>query len=76
MEEKSLVSYKDLVFYMLYILLNPIEVFDDAAWKIRLHLDGHLNQLVEMVGAHLKHLQNPGENPALLMCMHTLYCTL
>ena len=44
---------------------DPIEVFDDAAWKIRLHLDGHFNQLVEMVGAHLKHLQNPGENPAI-----------
>ena len=46
---------------------DPIEVFDDATREAGLHFDGHLNQLVEMIGRHFKHSQYPGEDPAINM---------
>ena len=51
---------------MIYVReTDPVELFDDAARKVCLNLDGHFNQLVEVIGTHFKHPQNPGENPAI-----------
>ena len=41
------------------------DVFDDSSWEVLLQFDDHLNQLVEVVGTHLEHLQHPGEHPAI-----------
>ena len=39
-------------------------MFDDPSREAALKFDGHFDQLVEVVGADLKHLQYPGKCPA------------
>ena len=46
-------------------MADPVQVLDDAAREVDLHLDGHLYQLVEMVGAYFEYSQHPGEGPAI-----------
>ncbi len=42
---------------------HPVEVFDDASGEIPLQFDGHLYELVEVVGADVKHIQYPWKRP-------------
>lgn len=48
-------------------------MFDDTAREVGLHFDGHLNQLVEMVGTDLEHPQHPGEGPAISRGLTVVY---
>ena len=50
---------------------HPVEVFDDAPGETRLHLDGHLDHLVEVVGRDVEDVQDPREHPAKVGAMVT-----
>lgn len=42
---------------------HPVEVLDDAPGEVPLQFDGHLDQLVEVVGTDSKHSQYPWKRP-------------